>query len=276
LLRWPMSVPILRCIHAALPADCILGDFMRNRSTWPARISTIVIAAVVTALAGCASAPSLPAISKTQAYVLVVAENAPADGTLKVQNTAIAGDGRVGLGTGMVAGGLWGLSCGPFAPLCVPLTAAIGGIAGGAAGMAVGTTGELPADKAAQLRERMERLRASHELLGELRAQLLQRARAPVPAATGVPATSVAVNLQALQLLSTRDERMAFVMKVQVSVRPADAAPARATYEKEYVYTAPLSGLSVWLDARSDFLDNSLSSAIQQIAAQIVSELALN
>jgi hypothetical protein len=42
-----------------------------------------------------------------------------------------------------------------------------------------------------------------------------------------------------------------------------------------YQYVAPTSSLSIWLDESNDFIDTALTSASQQIATQIVSDLAM-
>jgi hypothetical protein len=63
---------------------------------------------------------------------------------------------------------------------------------------------------------------------------------------------------------------------VLVTVQKDGAMQKPPSPQKLYEYMGPFSSLAVWMDERSDFLDTSLSSASQQIAAQIVSELALN
>ena len=59
-----------------------------------------------------------------------------------------------------VAGGLWGLACGPFAIICVPLGAGIGALAGGTGGAVVGATASLSDGQAAQLRNRLSQAAA--------------------------------------------------------------------------------------------------------------------
>lgn len=60
---------------------------------------------------------------------------------------------------------------------------------------------------------------------------------------------------------------------MQVSVRSSANGRLTSSDKKPYEYLGAYSALSVWLDEGSDFVDTSLSSASQQIAAEIVSDL---
>ena len=206
----------------------------------------------------------------------MVVESPQAGEVIDIRNQAFASDLSVGAGSGAIAGGLWGLSCGPWAPLCIPLGAALGAMSGGVAGAAVGVTGALSAENSARLRERLIRVQASHDLRQELRKSLADRAGKRWSLDSERPAFTVTVELQDLSLTSTRDDRIGLVMRARVSVRPRDANEKTPVDRKEYDHVGPLSPLAVWLDDQNDFLDTSLSNATAQFAAQIVSELALN
>ena len=92
---------------------------------------------------------------------------------------------------------------------------------------------------------------------------------------TDASAPVVRIELQDLQLASTRDERVRCEVRVRVVVenRADKAAPPK---EKVYDYVGPFSSLAVWLDENSDFVDTSLTSASHQIAAQIISDLTVH
>jgi hypothetical protein len=60
-----------------------------------------------------------------------------------------------------------------------------------------------------------------------------------------------------------------------VSVQRGVAKDSKTTEQKMYQYAAPTSSLSIWLDESNDFIDTVLTSASQQIATQIVSDLAM-
>jgi hypothetical protein len=149
----------------------------------------------------------------------------------------------------------------------------LGGLTGTAAGAAVGLTGDLSADKADQIRERLKRAQRSRDLLQDMRSQLSERAGRHWNLASDPSARVVTVELQELSLTSTRDERVGLVYRVLVTVKTslAQPTPTRKTFE----YASALSPLTTWLDERSDLLDTTLRNAGEQIAAQIVSELAL-
>ena len=157
--------------------------------------------------------------------------------------------------------------------LGVPLGANTGAVAGTAAGAAVGVTGALADDKAARLRERLGRLQATHSLIDELRRNVNVRAVKYWQLGSGPAATVVNIELQALELMSTRDEQIRCAVRVLVSVKLPGSGQSTAADKKKHEYLGAYSALSVWLDESSDFVDTSLSSASQQIAAQIVADL---
>ena len=123
------------------------------------------------------------------------------------------------------------------------------------------------------MRERLSQVRRSHDLLAELQNQITSRAQRHWSVGTDASANLVTVARQDLQLTSTRDEQLSIAMQVSVTVRLRGTG--QTTAPKLYSYVGPFSPMAVWMDQGSDFLDTSLSSASQQIAAQIVSELAL-
>lgn len=226
-------------------------------------------------LLGCAAAPSLRPIPAGQAVSFSVVANANYLEHLDVRNTALGDGMSVGVGTGGVLGGLWGLSCGPFAVLCVPLAASLGILTGAAAGAAVGATGGLSQEKTAQVKERLLRLEQTHPLLPELRRNLADRALRHWTAGADGAANVVTVELQPLQVATTRDERLSFVMRVVVRQRDSVANGVAEPQQKTYEYTSPFGSMAVWMDPQSDFLDTSFASASQQIAAQVIADLGV-
>ncbi len=225
-------------------------------------------------LAGCAAPPQVPPLRDGEAIRIVVIKSPQASGEMPIRNQALGSGVSAGAGSGAVVGGLWGLACGPFAVLCVPLGAATGVITGSVAGAAVGATGALDGDKSARLRDRLARALQSHDLLDELRRNVTDRARGHWLLDADPPGSVVTIELQDLQLTSTRDERIGLIVRVQVRVQPAGTPAAAVPPGKTYDHAGPVSPLEVWLDERADFLDTTFSSASQQLAAQIVSELA--
>jgi hypothetical protein len=199
-----------------------------------------------------------------------------ANGFTKIHNDALSNDISRGTGSGLLAGSLWGLTCGPFVVLCVPLGAIAGTVTGAAAGAVVGVTGELSPDKAVLLRNRLIRIQQSHGLLAELQANVTDRAQKFWTLSSDQSSTVVAVELLDLQLTSTRDERIRVVVQVQVTVQAHTAKGTNKPQQRLYDYVGPFSSLATWLDESSDFVDTSLTSASQQIAAQIIADLAAN
>lgn len=226
----------------------------------------IGIAGLLLGLGACASTPTLTPLRSGEVVSFVVVRAAPAGERIEIRNETLGRDTTVGAGSGMVVGGLWGLGCGPLAVLCVPLAAALGGATGTAAGALVGVTATLPDAKAAALRERLQQALQRHDLPRQLQQQVDERARRHWVLDTAA-AKVVTVELQDLELGSTRDEQVRCIVRVRVTVRgSAD--------DKVYEYVGAFGPLTVWLDAGSDVIDTHLASASQQIGSQIVAELA--
>ena len=225
-------------------------------------------------LSACAAVPALPTIQNAETVSILVTRTEKPDARIAIRNEAIGNGATAGVGTGLVAGGLWGLVCGPAAVLCVPLGAATGVVTGYAAGAVVGMTGALSEEKAARLRERLGRLQVSHPLAEELERNISRRAVKYWTLDAASAATVVSIEIQNLELMSTRDEQIRCAIRVLVSVRSSVNGRSKSSDKKPYEYLGAYSALSVWLDESSDFVDTSLSAASQQIAAQIVSDLS--
>jgi len=160
----------------------------------------------------------------------------------------------------------------------VPFGAAVGAIAGGAAGAVVGTAGNLSAEQASQLRDRMLRWNESHDKLAELTTNLNDRAARYWDLTSTEPQTTVSVEVQNLILASTHADQVRAILQVSVTVKKKSDKPivnGKAPVVKDYEYASPYASLDVWLDDKSDFADTSISSAIQQISSQIISDLAM-
>jgi hypothetical protein len=224
------------------------------------------------ALYGCASTPQLPPIRDGSAVVIEVSMSGQATGSKPIENTALGHDTATGAKAGAVAGGLWGFACGPFAVFCIPAGAGIGALYGTVAGAGVGLTGALSIDKATQLRERLQRSEQANPPIDTLRLQIEERARQHWRVAAADARVTVTVELQDLALTSSRDEQIGLIVHVRVTARDGGAGGSVA--QKVYEYIGPTSSLAVWLDERNDFVDTGLRLAMQQLAAQIVAELA--
>ena len=239
----------------------------------PATVLAVVATAV---LCGCAGQTPLPTIPNGDNVVILVAMDPQADGKFNIRNEALGAGVSSGAGTGIVAGGLWGLTCGPLAVLCVPLAAMTGAFAGSAAGAVVGVTGALSDEKAEKLRERVRRVSVSHPIVADLQSNIADRARKYWNLSADNLGTKLTVHVRELQLMSTRDEQIRCAVRVSVSLEPTGGKPAKVAVEKQYEYLGAYSSLAVWLDESSEFVDTVLASASQQLAAQIVADLAVH
>lgn len=237
---------------------------------------------VLILLVGCAT-PQLTPIPRGEPISIVYTASHKADGVSDISNDDLAGDAKVGAGTGATGGAVAGVliatGCGPFFPICAPVLGAAGAVVGTATGAGVGAgvsiAGELSNEKAAQLRDRVARVQQSHSLQAELQKNVTDRAQKYWKLGSDQSAARVTVALQDLLLASKRDDQINCTIRVLVSVQRSVAKDSKATEQKMYQYAAPTSSLSIWLDESNDFVDTVLTSGTQQIATQIVSDLAM-
>jgi hypothetical protein len=227
---------------------------------------------LMAALAGCAAPPPLARVAPGQQVELVVLVSTADGGVTKIHNLALGEGVRGGAAAGLVAGSLWGLGCGPLALLCMPLGALIVAVPGAALGTAAGAGYALPDEKAAALRVRLVQVQQAVDLTQALRSSVTQRAQQHWTLVAEPAAWVLTLELQPLELSSSRDEQIGLMVRVTASLLRADsrAAATRKTFE----YKAPLSSLSVWLDERSDFVETIFAASAQQLATQIVAEVA--
>ena len=243
---------------------------------------TIGAILVVNLLVGCAT-KQITTIRRGEPVSIVFPKSPQTDGVIDIHNEELGRNTAAGAGTGAVggavAGGLTGLICGPFVFLCMPVLALAGAITGTAVGAGVGAgvgvTGSLSSEKAAQLRDRLIRVQQSHSLPAELQKNVNDRAQKCWKLVTDQSAALVTIELQDLLLRSNRDEEISCVVQVLVSVQQPGAIQSDPPEKKKYEYVGTFSSLSVWMDESSDFVDTQFTSASQQIAAHIVSDLSV-
>ena len=255
--------------------------FMPRSNTKAIQARSLCAWVLAGALGGCATTPPpLARIDDGQRVELIVMATPAEDGVVPIHNGALGMGAKRGTAAGLVAGGLWGLACGPFFVLCVPIGAAVLALPGAALGTAVGAGAALPTEKATLLRERLSRAQKSFDLAEGLRANVAQRAQKHWSLGAEAATWVLTLELQNLELSSTHDEQIGMVVRVSASLRRFEAGASAVpvaptmTLQKTFEYTAPTAGLPVWLDERGDFLETLLRASAQQLATQIVSELA--
>lgn len=236
-------------------------------------LSAMLAMLLAIVLCACTTAPPIVPLPRRQSVSLIVANSPQANSDISIRNQSLGDNTAAGAGSGTVIGALYGLGCGPLAVLCVPLAAMLGAATGTAAGAAVGLTAALSEENATKVRARLVQVLKAHDLVHELDRNLTARAALQWELSSVAAGYLMSVELQRIQLSSTRDERIGFTMSVLVKVRPAGVEQKARTHEKKFEYTGPFVSLAEWIDAGSDVLDGNLSVASKQLALQIVSEL---
>jgi len=195
-------------------------------------------------------------------------------GSADVHNTSVSNSLDVGVGSGALAGGAWGLSCGPLAPFCVLGGAAVGMVAGGGVGFAVGATGTLSQEKVDLFKVRLVTFEQNHPLQVEIKRQLEERAQQYWTLKPESSAPLVMVELQEINVDTTWGEQLRLVFRIHVSQRETTTSRELVRYQKSYEQATPYSPVAAWLDVKNDLLDTSFNNAMQQLADQVVMDLA--
>ncbi len=235
------------------------------------RIASVFLLSIL--LVACASAPSLKAIPAGGNVSIFVVASQKFSGTVDVHNTAVTNAVGVGGGAGTLAGGMWGLTCGPWAPFCVLGGAGLGMVSGGVAGMAVGATGALSQEKVDLVKVRLLTFEQSHPLQVELKRQLEERAQNYWTLKPESSAPLLMVELQEMKVDATWDEQLRLVFRIHVSQRETTTSRELVKYQKSYEHATPYSAMAAWLDEKNDLLDTSFNNAMQQLAAQVIVDL---
>jgi hypothetical protein len=248
---------------------------MTNNHSWS--IWALAAGAVVELMGGCTTPPRVAPIDRGSTVAFVVVGSKPTTVTHAVHDTTVGHDSGSGAKSGAAAGALSGLLCGPAFFICSPIGALAGAGVGAAAGATVGLAEALPRDKVALLIDRLERLQQSLDPVLELRTDVLARAGRHWELTDDTSMRVVTLEVQSLFLRADRNENIALVMEVVVSQRTGEGAgSSRSAPPKRYSVVSQGSSLASWLDERSDLPETQLRSACQQIATQVVSELAFN
>ena len=238
-----------------------------------ARITSVFLLSIL--LVACATAPSLKPIPAGGNVSFFVVASQKFSGTVDVHNTAVSNGLDVGFGSGALAGGMWGLSCGPLAPLCVLGGAAGGMVAGGGVGLAVGATGTLSHEKVDLVKVRLVTFERNHPLQVELKRQFEERAQQYWTLKPESSAPLVMVELQEMKVDTTWDEQLRLDFRIHVSQRETATSRELLKYQKSYQQATPYSPVAAWLDEKNDLLETSFNTAMQQLAAQVITDLSV-
>lgn len=227
------------------------------------------------ALGGCTTTTRLAPLAGKAPVAFVVAQAPPAQDAAAVHDTALHDKSGSGAKIGTTTGALLGLACGPFFVICVPAGALTGAAAGGIAGVAIGVATTLPRETVSQLNDRLQRLQRSHDPVILLRTDVLDQARTHWEIADDTSNRVVTLEVHGLFLTSTSRDRIALVMQVLVHTHDGMLGnnPKRVT-QKSFEWVSKESSLETWLDENSDVPAVNLRNACQQVAAEVVSELA--
>jgi hypothetical protein len=146
-----------------------------------------------------------------------------------------------------------------------------------AAGATVGLAESLPKEKVVQLDDRLKRLQQSVDPVLELRTNVIDVAGKHWELTDDTSKRVVTLEVQNLYLTADRNENITLVMQVLVSQRTGESGTsAKPATPQRFSVVTQGNSLTAWLDERSDLPEAQLRTACQQMATQVISQLAFN
>jgi hypothetical protein len=251
------------------PDDTRFASYVKPQAARPITVVALL------ALSACTTTPRLAPLAGETPVAFVVAQAPPAQDAAAVHDTALHDKSGSGAKIGTATGALLGLACGPFLVICVPAGALTGAAAGGITGVAIGVATTLPKETVAQLNERLQRLQKSNDPVILLRTDVLDQVRTHWEIAEDTSHRVVTLEVQGLSLTSTSRKKIALVMQVLVHTNAATPADtSRQVTQKRFEYVSKPVSLATWLDETGEVPETILRNACQQIATEVISELA--
>ena len=83
------------------------------------------------------------------------------------------------------------------------------------------------------------------------------------------------VELQEMKVDTTWDEQLRLDFRIHVSQRETATSRELLKYQKSYQQATPYSPVAAWLDEKNDLLETSFNTAMQQLAAQVITDLSV-
>jgi len=188
----------------------------------------------------------------------------------------ISGIGK-GASTGGIAGAAYGLTCGPFAFLCVPVLALGGSLVGGGVGATAGFTG-LPENTAARLNEVL----ADIDKRRDFRQELLEKVVSLVPEsdqASREEADFLAtIKISRIELNQHRNNEISLLIRASLLTKQVKGQRLQSqTYgrasPKYYPCTMDKRDAEDWLKDDEDTFDQALTLCIRTLSESISADL---
>ena len=220
-------------------------------------------------LSACAAPPMIE-----RGVPVTLVQEPPRQGSFSVDisNEGIVQGAGGGMGLGAAGGALWGLTCGPWAPVCVLGGAIIVGLGGAVVGAGVGVATGLPAETQKHLQDRIDGFVAVHDPQQHLMNEIAQRASGHwmiVPRSPSSTAVFVRVERVTILTMASRGR-----LRLQATVTTQGPGQERDRAEKTVEYLGPPADVAVWIDNPNDFVAASFRDGYAFIAQSIVGTLS--
>lgn len=233
--------------------------------------SKVTMVAMAVLAGGCATT-QLPPIKASEEVAIVAAGTTHT--AFDFYNNAMgqaAGSGSKG---GVVVGALWGLSCGPWFLVCMPMGALFGSGMGALGGTAVGALQGPEAETKERLMNSLRAYAQARNAEADLADSIAAMAGGRSTLMRDASPVSVVARIDQVALHARRGDRIVLGLKATVTVRRSIAAASGEPDSKMFQYLGPEADVRLWLENRGDFVSESLQQAIRHIAREAFSELS--
>lgn len=247
---------------------------LRGRTFFSVRAHNVNVGSLILCMLLAACSTTRLDIPRGQEIQFTVSRSAALGEGIRISNKTLGHDARVGASGGGLVGMAAGLSCGPYAFFCMPVTGLAGMLVGGIAGWGVGAIESWPNERVEQLQARFVRYQATHDLANTFQSTLQESMNARWKVGANPAAISVEVELHELAIHTMREERGALAALVQLTVvTPEDRGRGAITLTQQFRYAGSFLSSRAWIDAPDDVLANNFRVAFQYLTDSVLSEL---
>lgn len=221
---------------------------------------------------GCASSPKMRVIETGQELAIV--QNSEA-GELEVitANDAAAQGAMAGAGAGIATGAMTGLTCGPFAPACVPLAGLTFGAVGAIGGSIIAAATGLNDEDEAAILSQLDAYLESEDANSAFRQQLSDRLDTRWDVVTESK-NELGVALTQIALRGEAGGKVKLVIRAEAYAIACEGCSKSRRVDAAFVHASRGISAEEWIANDYDFVKSELHLAFSGLASDIDAALA--
>jgi hypothetical protein len=231
--------------------------------------ATVGALSVLALISGCAAGPKIDLVAPGETLSISVAEVPDgAPGTVAVGNDAVGIDFARGAGGGMVALGAAGMSCGPWALICVPVLAVSGFVVGGAGGAIVGSFRGVDAEQKAAMLENIDTYLADNRPADAVTHRVIDRVSGRWEVVEDATENRMTIEIQRVGVDAQGGGAVTLELRVAVAVRGTKNGKAKDV-RRIFSYKGPPKPVGLWIENADGFVETEFDDAWSAVAEQI-------